>query len=281
MRHVTDPHQVPDQPRPSASGSGLTHVTGLTTDTAEARYAAEARQGALIAHEHLEHVWGWSSPAGQKRAERRAAFLVDAAHLEPGVRCLEIGAGSGEFTERLAQSGCQLDALELSPDIARVCQNRVGDSARVLVGNAETGAGLPQGLSYDAIVGVSVLHHLNLEMAFEATFRRLRPGGRFAFSEPNMANPQIWAERHIAVVKRLRRVTEHETAFRVHELRSAFERAEFEVELCEPFDFLHPATPPSLIDPVQRLERVLEGSPLRRIAGSVKIVGLRPIRPAP
>jgi SAM-dependent methyltransferase len=243
-------------------------------EDAEARYAAEAYQGALIAHEHLEHVWGWSSPAGTKRAERRARFLIDAADLKPGIRCLEIGAGTGVFTQRLAKAGCELDALELSPETARVCQERLGESARVLVGNAETGAGLPEGHHYDAIVGVSVLHHLNLSMAFHATFRLLRPGGRFAFSEPNMANPQVWAERHIGIVKRLRHVTEHETAFRVRELRSAFERAGFEVELCEPFEFLHPATPAPLIGPIQKIEWVLERTPVRRIAGSVRIAGV-------
>lgn len=249
----------------------------LAVEDAEARYAAEARQGALIATEHLEHAWGWASAAGTKRAERRAAFLIDAARLGPGVRCLEIGAGTGEFTKRLAGSGCELEALELSPDTARICQLRVGNSVRVIVGNAETGAGLPPEHRYDAIVGVSVLHHVNLAMIFAATFQLLRPGGTFAFSEPNMANPQIWAERHISVVKRLRHVTEHETAFRVRELRSVFERAGFEVALCEPFEFLHPATPESWIGSVQRLERLLEGTPLRRIAGSVRIAGCRPM----
>ncbi|MGH2883763.1 MAG: class I SAM-dependent methyltransferase [Solirubrobacteraceae bacterium] len=201
---------------------------------------------------------------------------MDSARLKPGVRCLELGAGTGEFTQRLAESGCELDALEISAATAEVCQRRVGTSARVLVGNAETGEGLPPGDQYDAVVGVSVLHHLNLDLTFEAIFPLLHPGGRFAFSEPNMANPQIWGERHIALVKRVRHVTEHETAFRAHELRSRFEQAGFVVEVCEPFEFLHPATPPSLVDGVLKLEGVLESTPLRRLAGSVRIAGFRP-----
>jgi 2-polyprenyl-3-methyl-5-hydroxy-6-metoxy-1,4-benzoquinol methylase len=271
---VTDPARGV---RPNACGGDRVGVPGLTIRDANERYEAEARQGAVIARGHLEHVWGWSSPAGRKRAERRARFLVDAARLGPGIHCLELGAGTGEFTQRLARSGCELDALELSADTARVCQERVGNAVTVLVGNAETGAGLAAQRPYDAIVGVSVLHHLDLAMTFEATFTLLRPGGRFAFSEPNMANPQVWAERHIGVVKRWRHVTEHETAFRIRELRSAFERAGYDVELCEPFEFLHPSTPPSLIGPLQRVERALERTPLRQIAGSVRIAGSRPL----
>lgn len=247
-----------------------------TSTRAEARYAAEAHQGTLIADQDLEHVWGWTSPAGRKRAARRARFLIDAAGLKPGVRCLEIGAGTGEFTMRLAESGCELDALEISRATAEVCQQRVGTTARVLVGNAETGEGLANGDQYDAIVGVSVLHHLNLDLTFEAIFPLLRPGGRFAFSEPNMANPQVWGERHIALVKRVRHVTEHETAFHARELRSRFEQAGLVVDVCEPFEFLHPSTPPSLIDGVLKLERVLESTPLRQIAGSVRVAGFRP-----
>jgi 2-polyprenyl-3-methyl-5-hydroxy-6-metoxy-1,4-benzoquinol methylase len=272
IRSVTK--AAPSSP-PHVRASDSARVASLSIEDAAARYAVEAHQGALIACDQLEHVWGWSSPAGQKRAERRARFLIDAAQLKPGIRCLEIGAGTGEFTRRLARSGCELDALELSQDTARVCQERVGNSVRVLVGNAETGVGLAPGQDYDAIVGVSVLHHVNLPMTFENTLKLLRPGGRFAFSEPNMANPQVWAERHIGVVKRVRHVTEHETAFRTDELRSTFERAGFEVEICEPFEFLHPSTPSPLIGPIQKLERVLERTALRRIAGSVRIAGRR------
>ena len=92
------------------------------------------------------------------------------------------------------------------------------------MGNAETGAGL-EGRQFDTIVGVSVLHHLNMELTLRNTFPVLRPGGRFAFSEPNMANPQVWAERHVSWVARRRHVTEHETAFRADQLARELETA--------------------------------------------------------
>jgi hypothetical protein len=90
-----------------------------------------------------------------------------------------------------------------------------------------------------------------------------------------MSNPQIWAERHIEWVKRRRHVTEHETAFRADELRAIFERAGLEVELSRPFEFLHPSTPRRAIPALLRLERGLERSPLRAIAGSIQICGTR------
>jgi SAM-dependent methyltransferase len=238
------------------------------------RYDEERRQGELIASGE-EHVWGWSGPAGTLRAGRRARFLIEQAGLGPGVRCLEIGCGTGEFTTRLLESGCELVAIELSEVTAALARERVGDRAEIVVGNVETGEGL-EGREFDAIVGVSVLHHLELGKCFAHTFPHLRSGGRFAFSEPNLANPQVWAERRIEFVRKARRVTRHETAFLAGDLRARFEAAGLVVELCRPFEFLHPATPGPLIGAVGAIERLAERTPLRAIAGSIAVAGRRP-----
>jgi SAM-dependent methyltransferase len=238
------------------------------------RYAEERRQGEAIARGSLDHVWGWSTPAGGIRAQRRAEFLIRACELKPGVRALELGPGMGEYTERLADSGCDLVAVELSEATAERARERVRGRAEVVVGNVETGEGI-EGRTFDAIVGVSVLHHVNMELCLRNTFSLLRSGGRFAFTEPNMANPQVWAERNIDVIRRWRHVTRHETAFHAADLRATFERAGFDVTVCEPFEFLHPSTPERLIPSMLRVERVLERSPLRAIAGSIRVAGTR------
>ena len=238
------------------------------------RYEAERLQGQLIAS-GKEDVWGWSGRAGGIRAARRAQFLVEAAGLAPGVRCLELGCGTGEFTERLLASGCELTAVDLSEATAELARERVGDRARIVVGNVEPGEGL-EGLEVDATVGVSVLHHVDLDATFAHTFPLLRSGGRFAFSEPNMANPQVWAERNIGAVRRLRHVTPHETAFHADELRRRFEDAGLAVDVCEPFEFLHPSTPSWLVPAALSLERGFERTPLRGIAGSLRVAGRKP-----
>ena len=246
----------------------------LSAEVADRRYADEQLQGFQIAA-GKEDVWGWSSPAGRLRADRRARFLIDAARLTPGLRCLELGSGTGVFTSRLVESGCELVALELSEELAERCRERVADRAEIVVGNVETGQGL-EGRTFDAIVGVSILHHVNMELCLQNTLSRLVPGGRFAFSEPNMANPQVWATKNVDLVGRLLHETPHETAFRTHELGGFLESAGLEVEVCEPFEFLHPATPRALIGAVRRVEGVLEKTPVRRIAGSIRVAGRKP-----
>jgi len=239
------------------------------------RYAAEREQGKRLARGDLEHIWGWSSPAGKIRADRRGRFLIEAAELGPGVRCLEVGCGTGEFTRRLVESGCELTAVDISEASVERCRDRVDGRARVLVANIETGEGLPEG-EFDAVVGISVLHHVDVRVFFDTVVPRVRSGGRFAFTEPNRANPQVWAERRFQVLRRLRHKLPHETAFRALELRGLFEEAGLEVEVAEPFEFLHPSLPRRLIRPVFGLERALERTPARAIAGSVKIAARKP-----
>ncbi len=145
-----------------------------------------------------------------------------------------------------------------------------------MVGNIETAEGL-EGREFDAIVGVSVLHHVDLDACLANVFPLLRPGGRFAFAEPNILNPQVWAERRFAPLRRMRHVLPHEVAFRAGQLRRTFEQAGLVVDVAEPFEFLHPSTPRRLIGPVTAVERLVERTPLRAIAGSVAIAGRRPL----
>jgi len=248
----------------------------LSAERSEERYAEERRQGRAIVARDLESAWGWSGPAGALRAARRTDFLVRTAGLRPRTTCLELGCGTGTFTSRLAESGCDLVAVDLSEATAEQCDRRMAGRAEVIVGNIETGEGI-EGRSFDAIVGVSVLHHVNLELCVRNTvLPGLKPGGRFAFSEPNLANPQVWAERKVRVFGKWRHTTPHETAFRVRELRDRFEENSLIVDVCEPFEFLHPSTPRPLIGLVRHLERWLEATPLRAIAGSIRIAGRRP-----
>jgi SAM-dependent methyltransferase len=245
----------------------------LSIAAGEERYAAERRQGIEFAAD--DRYWGWTSATGRVRADRRAQWLVEHARLGPGTRALELGCGTGQFTQRLVESGCELTAVELSEALVARCRERVGDRAEIVLGNVETGEGL-EGRSFDAIVGVSILHHVNMELCLRNTLSLLEPGGRFAFSEPNMVNPQVWAMKNIRLVGRLMHETEHETAFIASRLRRLFEDAGLVVDVCEPFEFLHPRTPRRLIGAIRSAERFLERTPLRAIAGSIRVAGHRP-----
>ncbi len=234
----------------------------------------ELEHGKRIA-DRAETVWNWASPAGRERARGRAARIIDAVGLSPSDTALELGCGTGLFTEAFATTGCRLCALDVSEPLLRTAHRRpVPPSVEYFVGDAER---LPfADAVFDAVIGSSVLHHLNLDAALSEIRRVLGPRGVLVFAEPNMINPQIALQRHVPWLRQWAGESAEETAFVRWSLRKRLAEAGFAQISIEPFDFLHPWTPPSWIRPVNRFGRWLEGIPVVcEIAGSLLIRAAR------
>ena len=235
----------------------------------------EREHGEFLASVDTETVRGWGTPAGRKRADRRAKLIVEKAGLKEGVKAMEIGCGTGMFTEMFANAGAEIFAVDISPNLIAEAQKR-GLSTDKVHFICERFEDVQQDEPFDAIVGSSVLHHLNMEEALDAIFQLLKPGGRFAFAEPNMLNPQVFAERTF-LRKYLDYVSPDETAFVRWRLKKQLAVHGFEEISITPFDWLHPAIPQVLIPFVSWLGRIIEAIPgLREFSGSVLISGVRP-----
>ena len=235
------------------------------------RHLHELEHGKYLAGSP-EEFWGWGTPAGKLRAERRAKLILQGAQIGPSSRVLEIGCGTGLFTEMFAKSGAEISAIDISPDLLRFARERAVPNARFFEGSFEDWDS--DGV-FDAVIGSSVLHHLDLDRSLPKIFQLLKPGGRMSFAEPNMLNPQIYCERHFRSF--FPQVSPDETAFRRTKLRRSLLSARFQSVLIRPFDWLHPATPESLIPAITKIGRVCEALwPISEFAGSLWIVGRRP-----
>jgi SAM-dependent methyltransferase len=219
--------------------------------------------------------WGWGTPAGRLRAKRRAALIIRAGGLRPGSRVLEIGCGTGMFTEWFSQTGAGILAVDLSADLLVLARERrlPPDRVAFLERPFEECGGLGP---FDAIVGSSVLHHLECPAALARIFQMLRPGGRLGFCEPNRLNPQVWF-----CLKFRRYFPEYspeEGAFVRWALAGQLAAAGFSDIAITPFDWLHPAIPRPLIRTVKAAEWVCERTPgIREFAGSLCIAAVRPL----
>ncbi len=232
------------------------------------RLCHEKAHGALIRH-RAEEIWGWSSPAGRRRAARRAELLATWARLEAGQRVLELGCGTGLFSKKLQREGLYLTAIDISLDL-------LSDAVREnkTVGFIQADAHrLPfADNTFNAVVGSSVLHHLQVGLVLREIRRVVQPGGRIAFAEPNMMNPQILAQKNIPPLKRWLGDTPDETAFFRWSLAKQLADAGYSEIQVFCHDFLHPAVPPQAIGVVELLGRCFERAPLiREIAGSLLI----------
>ncbi|MCJ7608211.1 class I SAM-dependent methyltransferase [Candidatus Bathyarchaeota archaeon] len=129
---------------------------------------------------------------------------------------------------------------------------------------------------FDAVIGSSVLHHLEIGPALRRICQLLRPGGVMSFAEPNMRNPQVFAERRLRFL--FPRVSPDETAFVRGRLAKLLAGTGFEDVEVVPHGWLHPAVPAFCVGPTERIEAALEAIPLiREFSGSLYIRARRPM----
>jgi SAM-dependent methyltransferase len=243
------------------------------------RVEHEIAHGRLLAQQDPERLWGWGTPAGRVRARRRARLIAAGAQLGPGSHALEIGCGTGTFTELFAEFGGHLVAVDISADLLARARERKLPTDRVRFLEKRFEDCDVEG-PFDAVIGSSVLHHLDLEAALDKMYHLLKPGGAMSFAEPNLLNPQVFIERKFTLLRRwLWYVSPDETAFVRWQLRALLARQGFANIAITPFDWLHPATPRPLIGTVSAVGGRLERIPLlREFAGSLLIRCRRPWR---
>lgn len=114
------------------------------------------------------------------------------ARPKAGERCIDLGCGTGAFTQRLRPFALELWGMDISPaSIERA--NKVSRGERYLVGDIrQTGL---DASSFDIVALSGVLHHLltrdiRREVLAESA-RILRPGGRVFSFDPSAHSPSM------------------------------------------------------------------------------------------
>lgn len=240
------------------------------------RLLHEIEHGKKLTRKGAESIWNWSSPAGQRRADRRAGYLFSVGKIGEGDRVLEIGCGTGLFTRKVWElSKANITATDLSEDLLSIAKQQDG------IGSGDYQIGDAMDLqfpnkTFDVVFGSSILHHLDFDRSLREIFRVLKVGGRMVFAEPNMLNPQIFIQKNIPFIKRWLGDSPDETAIIRWRFAKIMKKIGFSNIKIFTYDFLHPSTPKSLIGIVNTLGIFIENIPLlKEIAGSVVIYGER------
>jgi len=240
----------------------------------ELRKNHELAHGKLLAPNAVE-IWGWATPAGLERARRRTELLIERSSIKPGMKVLEFGCGTGMFSRRIAAAGAMLTAIDLSPDLIAEAKKESNPNITYQIGDIEM---LPfTDTTFDAVIGSSVLHHVQVEKALKNAFRVLKPGRMIAFAEPNMLNLQIAIQKNVPYIKRRMGDSPDETAFFRWPMARLLKQLGFIDIVVDPYDFLHPAIPRKFVPAAKKLTYILEAIPLiREIAGSIIISARKP-----
>jgi SAM-dependent methyltransferase len=158
--------------------------------------------------------------------ERLIDNFVRLSGLPAGARVVDLGCGSGVFTNVLHRRGYKCAGVDLSPNLIAIARAnfsgiefRTGDIERLP---------FPDG-SFDGALLSGVLHHLPERSRCAAeVFRILRPGGKFVAFDPNRMNPfmYLYRDRPSPFYSSVG-VTENERPVLAHEIAATFREAGF------------------------------------------------------
>jgi trans-aconitate methyltransferase len=121
--------------------------------------------------------------------------LLDLLQPEKGEAVLDLGCGDGALTEKLAEAGCVVTAVDSSPEmVAAAC-------ARGLDAHGVDARELTFDRQFDAVFSNAVLHWVKEpEKAVAGVFRALKPGGRFVAEFGGKGNVRTIEDALITVV---------------------------------------------------------------------------------
>lgn len=139
---------------------------------------------------------------------RRLKAAFEIAHVEPGMKVLDVGCGRGEIMRHCAELGAEAHGFDYAPVAVRMTRDLLAAQqiqAPVVLADAKK-LPYPDGV-FDRVLMFDVVEHLHpweLHEALLEVRRVMKPDGRFIVHTA----PNIWYDRYAyPVVRRMRLLT--------------------------------------------------------------------------
>ena len=225
-----------------------------------------------------ERYWRRYPATSPTKLHWRALTVRHAFHVLPGERVLELGAGSGLWTEHLTaalKGECPITAVVFDEQFAEQLDAR--GLPNVEVAHVHDLAEDLPAESFDYVVGTAIICHDRYGENLRALHRLLKPGGQLLFFEANFWNPQVLVKSVVGPVGRWAGNAECQIGMRRWKLLQQASRSGYvELEVI-PYDILHPRAPAELIPAIQSTAYLLERVPgVRELCGTLYIWARKP-----
>ncbi len=152
------------------------------------------RDGATLPRSRAELFERWAAGYERSVAARSFPFgahdrvlttIVESLAIEPGMRILELGAGTGLLTEQLLAAGARVIAVDQSPAMHEQACRRALSATRVVADVTQPGwaSALPP---VDRVAAAFLLHEFPLavqRLVVEAAAERLSSSGRIVLGD--------------------------------------------------------------------------------------------------
>ncbi|QDU36225.1 Demethylrebeccamycin-D-glucose O-methyltransferase [Maioricimonas rarisocia] len=118
-----------------------------------------------------------------------SAYSKVAERVEPGKRLLVVGSGYGRDALIYASLGYQVDGIDLSRkcvETSRELARRFDLTDRATFHQQPAEALEFDDATFDAAVGIDIIHHVDTQTCVDEIYRVLKPGGWAVFREPRL-----------------------------------------------------------------------------------------------
>jgi dolichol-phosphate mannosyltransferase len=221
-----------------------------------------------------EKTWNEPSRWQTARLRRRAFLVAKLLPVFPGRAVLELGAGSGAWTEHLASVfGGQnpITAAVFNKDLEHIARSKkIPNSSFICIEDLQSAFPVE---SFDYVVGTDILPFDLCPATLEAVYKWLKPGGQFLFFALNTSNPLAWFRKVLNRSSRVDQSTDLQKAIALRAWSDAAGRTGFdniEIMRCEVIAPFQSAAG-------QAIGLILEQAPVARQFSS--IVSLRGAKP--
>lgn len=156
--------------------------------------------------------------------------VLKLSKLNAGAQIIDLGCGSGIFTQLFQQRGYDCIGLDLSQKLLQLGKQQI-PTIHYLQGDVET---LPfADNSLDMIVLSCLVHHLpDPRLSAKEVYRVLKPQGQFVAFDPNRLNPFMYLYRdRSSPFYSSKGVTENERPVIPRKVRNIFNAVGFETKL--------------------------------------------------
>lgn len=113
------------------------------------------------------------------------SHILKQLQLQPPQNILDFGSGSGRISIPLLALGFDIWAVDLSRKSLRDLQKIYKSMKTKSWGKLHVSTSIPESITFDAIVGADILHHVNIKEYVFKLKKVLKKGGILVFSEPN------------------------------------------------------------------------------------------------
>ena len=234
-------------------------------------------QNLLEMEHHREKYWLRYPQISPLKLRWRGIAVRHCFHILPGESILELGAGSGLWTQHLTEilrGENPITAAVFNADLAE--QAAAKQLPNVKIARIEDLSELPAG-SFDYIVGTAILCHNLHEQNLRVLHRLLKPGGQILFFEANHWNPQVFIKNVLPAVGKRAGQSRCQAAMRKYKLMKAASQQGFTQIEIMPFDIVHPRVPRALIRAFQSLSYLAEHAPVvKEFCGTLYIWAKKP-----